>query len=519
MSEEDTPGDREQNPDRADHFLLVNPLPWDRRVSGTVSKYAITQRGEVGDETSARHWQDRSVNENKYRLPPTEVPGFGYYVCRREELIEREDSFDERPVVETDRYRIEFDRERGGIASLYDHDLNRELVDQGADYPLAGFVHECLAETGLDSPRERFFRAPPADDLNPNGLWNAAPELVEELRTEQGPEGEPKWGYQPGWFAERSRPERVRSHRVYDSPVGIEIRQHLTVNALDSDVELTVTLPDASNEVIVEAEWEMGRTTYPESTYLAFPFAIEDATARIDVGGQAMEPGCDQIAGTNHDSYSVQRWVDFSNDDRGVTVACPLNPMVQLGDFHFGDARESFELDQAMLLGWVTTNFYNTNFRANQPGRIQARYHLTPHDGFDEGRAHRFGQAAEHAEPLTQPLTESRANEQFSRSGTLLNLPEPPVLVTGLRPDRDGLLSPFLGSNDPETITGSLIALLLNASDEARTATIDSALLELESGESAAVGGANGAQVRVVDGTASVDLGPRELSAVRLWFE
>lgn len=519
MSDEVAPGDREKDPALADHFLLVNPLPWKRQVSGTVSKYAVAQRGEMGDETSARHWQDRSVNEGKYRLPPTEVPGFGYRLCHRDELVERKDSLDERPVVETDRYRAEFDRERGGIASLYDREEDRELVDESAEYPLAGFVHERLAEQGLDSPRERFFRAPPADDLNPNGLWNAAPELVERVRDERLDDPEPTWGYQSGWFAERGGPERVLSHRVAETPVGTEVRQRLAVAALDSDVELIVTFPEAGDEIVVEAEWEMGRTTYPESTYLAFPFAVEDATARIDVGGQAIEPGRDQLAGTNHDTYSVQRWVDFSNDDHGVTVACPLNPMVQLGDFHFGDARESFDVDRATLLSWVTTNFYDTNFRASQPGRISARYRLSPHEGFDEGRAHRVGQEAEHADPLTQPLTEPRANTQFDATGTLLSLPEPPVLVTRLRPDSDGLLSPFPGRTDGETTAGSLVALLLNASDESRTATVDSALLEIEEGEPAEVAGASEASVAADGGTARVDLKPRELGAVRLTFE
>ncbi|WP_224450383.1 hypothetical protein [Haloprofundus salilacus] len=521
MSDDDTPGDSESSDDRAEQFMLVNPLPWDRQISGSVSKYAVAQRGEMGDETSARHWHDRTINDSKYRLPPTEVPGFGFRICYRDRLVECEDSFDERPIVETDRYQVRFDRERGGIASLYDRKRDRELVDQHADYPLAGFVYERLAEQDLDSPRERFFRAPPADNHNINGLWNAAPELVEELREELIDEPEPEWGYQSGWFAERCAPERVTCHRVYDTPVGTVVRQHLAVDALDSMVELMVRFPDESDEIVVEVEWKQGQTTYPESTYLAFPFAVEDATARIDVGEQAIQPGRDQLSGTNHDSYNVQRWVDFANDDHGVTVACPLTPMVQLGDFHFGDARDSFELDRAMLLSWVTTNYYNTNFRANQPGRVRARYHVSPHDGFDEAHAHRVGRAAEHIDPITQPLTEPRADDPFEtagQTGQLLDLPEPPILVTSIQPDGDGTLSPFPGGDD-SAVPGSLIVLLLNASDEPRTAIIDSGLLNIESGEAAQRAGASNPSVEVIKGEARVMLNARELGAVRLHFE
>lgn len=508
--------------DRAEQFLLVNTLPWDRPISGPVSKYATTQRGEAGDETSARHWQDRTVNDDTYRLPPTDVPGFGYRVLHRDALVDAGDPpFDERPVVETDRYRAVFDRERGGIESLYDADLGTQLVDREAEYPLAGVVREELGEEGLDDPRERFFRAPPADEDNPDGLWNAAPEIVEEFRAETVDEPEQKWGYQQGWFGRRYGPDRVRRHRVYETPLGVEVRQDLVVDGLASDVAMTVRFPDASDEIVVEATWEQDGDTHPQSTYLAFPFALDDPTARIDVGGQAMRPGTDQLAGTNHDSYSVQRWADLSDEDRGVTVACPLNPMVQFGDFHFGDAQESFALDRAMLLGWVATNYYNTNFRANQPGRVRARYHLAPHDRFDEARAHRVGRNAEHTDPLTQPLTEPPATTGLDSRGQLLDIPEPPILVTAIQPERDGLLSPFPGSADrgEKRTSGTLLLNLLNASDDPRTATIDSGLLAIDDATPADVAGTSEPSVDIDDRTARVHLDGRELGAVRVTVE
>ena len=44
-----------------------------------------------------------------------------------------------------------------------------------------------------------------------------------------------------------------------------------------------------------------------------------------------------------------------------MTVATPDNPMVQLGDFHFGQQLKEFELKRAMLLGWVTNNYFPFN--------------------------------------------------------------------------------------------------------------------------------------------------------------
>ena len=50
-----------------------------------------------------------------------------------------------------------------------------------------------------------------------------------------------------------------------------------------------------------------------------------------------------------------------------MTIATPENPMVQLGDFHFVQDQEKVMLERAMLLGWVTNNYWETNFPGAQP--------------------------------------------------------------------------------------------------------------------------------------------------------
>jgi hypothetical protein len=66
-------------------------------------------------------------------------------------------------------------------------------------------------------------------------------------------------------------------------------------------------LPFHSPHLEVEAEWRMGMTTHPEATYLAFPFAIPNAIARLDIGGCAMQPEVDQLPGCCRDYFTVQR--------------------------------------------------------------------------------------------------------------------------------------------------------------------------------------------------------------------
>lgn len=508
-------------------LLVTNPLPWERTVSGPVSKYAATARGEPTDETSARHWQDRTLNGDRFLLPPTDVPGFGYAVVPGDALYANDGwPTDERRTVETARYRVTFDRERGGIERLYDRHLDREWVDADADYPLGGVVRERVADESNDAPRDLLFRAPEAGADNPDGLWNAVPEAVEPLLEPDAPNVESRWGYQSEWHAERTGPTGVDRHRVTRTPLGFDVEQALAVPGTERGVRLRVHVPHEGSELVVEAEWEQGRGTHPTATYLAFPFALDDPTAYVDVGGQAMRPGRDQLPDSNHDYYTVQRWADLSGDDAGMTVACPLNPLVQFGDFHFGDARREFTLDRALLLGWVATNYYNTNFRPFQPGRVRARYHLDPHDGgFDESFAHRVGAEAEHRAPLVQPRFEATtADARGGATASLLDLPEPPVLVVQFRPATGGAADahPRGGALPADADDDGAELRLLNASDEARTARVGSGVLTVTGASEVGYlggGSAEGGDVAVVDGRAEVDLAPRELTTLRVTFE
>lgn len=510
-------------------LLVVNPLPWKRTVSGPVSRYVVDPRGNRGDQTAARHFQDRAIERQSisgfttpdgedpetksYLLQPTTVPGYGYARVSADDFVLDTDwPFDERGTLETTRYRVEFDRQSGGIDRLVDEKLSHDWVDAEADVPLAGFVHEQVVDESTARPRRHLFRYP-SDGVNPHDAVTGA------VDTERG--------FQPDWHGRRRRPDRVVRHRVYETPEGYDVRQQLSVSHLPGDVSLRMLFPHHDDSIVVEADWELGTEAHPESTYLSFPFDLPDPAVSLDVGGQAMRPGRDQLPGSCHDYYTVQRWVDFSDGERGVTVGCPINPLVQLGSFHFGENRSTADLDRAHLHGWVTNNYWDTNFRAYQPGRVRARYHLLPYGGaFDESRAHRFGMASEHWEPVTQTTGERGVpSPPLPAEGTLLSLPEPPVLILQIRPTAGNVGVHPGGSGGDGTSGGSgrgdIAVLVKNAADDSETAAFRSAALAIESAWTATVLGAQPSDERVerVSDGVTVELDPRELRTILLDVE
>lgn len=479
----------------ADDLLLVNPLPWPHTFGGDAPNAVLRPRGIAEDATAGRHFQDRTPSRRRPDmpglgaiadftaertiLPPTVAPAFGYVVVPRGNLrtYTLADTMSEDAIVENAYHRITFDLETGGVIGWLDKRLQYEWVDATAGHRLNTFVHEEVADHDHPWPRHRLFQM----------KWDS--DQVERAR-----------GWKPGWRARRRTPTKVVAHNVFRLPTGVEVMQVLEAPGIEGVLVQSMFLPDYAAWVEFRAHWRMTTTTHPEATYLLYPFNLPSATPRLDLGGQAMTPGQDQTPGVCYDYFTVQNWVDFNDGQRGVTIATPDNPMVQLGDFHFGHNQSSFELKRALLLGWVTNTYWETNFRAHQPGMVTARYRVQPYAGaFDEAAAHRFGLDTAYDTPLLQHLGEPTPATPLPASGSLLTLPQPPVLTLHLQPTDD---------ND-------ILVRLHNASDLQQSATLGSALLTITAAQRCNLFGQPQGALPVTQGAVRVDLAPRQTMTLR----
>jgi hypothetical protein len=69
-----------------------------------------------------------------------------------------------------------------------------------------------------------------------------------------------------------------------------------------------------------------------ESVHIAFPFAITNARVRMGIGDTCYSSEQGQLYGSNKDFFSVQRWIDISNSDFGVTISCPQGALWEIGE-------------------------------------------------------------------------------------------------------------------------------------------------------------------------------------------
>ena len=469
-----------------DALVIFNPLPWPRQAWGTVPATCMDYAVNLGsgeDPSSSRHGQDIAIG-TPWRLEPVSVPAAGYTVVAKQRLhpVRLPEPHRESGVVEDNRCRIAFDRERGGIVSWFDKALGRELVDGRVPWRFGSVVHETVAD------REGWVRL----KLNGPIHWDLA------LHGR---------AWHPDWRAVRGSHAKLLSHKVFHTPVAVEVEQTVEVSGLAAPATLRFILPYHENTLELQAQWNMGAVQHPEATYVALPFEVPGAVAHLDVGAQAIEPDRQQLPGSCRDYFTVQNWVDFSSAELGVTIATPENPLVQLGDFHFAHDQREIRLERALFLGWITNNYWGTNFRGYQPGRVTARYAVRPHGGgFDESSAHRFGQ--EIAMPcIVQTCNETpRPQTPLPPSATLLQLPAAPIQTLHVLP------SSWANADAPDGI----LLRLANAADTSQAARVASGFLQIRAATRCDLFGTAVGELPVVQGAVTLDLPPRGLAVLRL---
>lgn len=512
----------------ATDIMLFNPLPGPLTVTGPINEGIVYPRGVSDDPTSERHWQDRQRQPDALSevygephspgtsgaseaspcyLPSTTLPPFGYRVVTRDSFstISKarnlkysgdSDVNDRPPAIDNGRFVVVIDEDSGGISSWYDRELNHDWVDHEHPLRFGAFVRETLDrsqvpdEVGPAAARREIFSIDfSSRELEREAIWNPSWPRAFEVTPSNG---------DTCHAATDSRKPRIKTS-IYEIPDGTKVIQqlprpdrHAPDRKADSDetcatcdtVTLSIFVPKNGEWVEFEAWWHMADDPWPEATYLAFPFNLTDPEVRYDVGANAVMLEKDQLPGCCRDYVTTQGWVDLSDESAGVTIATPGNPMAQFGDFNFGKRQRIAETN-GLFLGWITANYWDTNFRASQPGLVHAKYTVHPHGRFIEADAHHFSAESAHRSPVAQHCGESWSLARSSQSNTATDirpderkLPESGSLL--LLPGHDGSRTPFILLSF-QFLNEKSVALLrmVNASDCPEVALVGSAILKI----------------------------------------
>ncbi len=224
-------------------------------------------------------------------------------------------------------------------------------------------------------------------------------------------------------------------------------------------LEREIRLIDGVNRLDVTNTIDKDAVRTKEGVHFVFPFAIADPEVHLDMPWAVVRPEKDQVRGACKNYFTVQRWVDLSNLEHGVTVATVDAPLVQIGEIRtdigpFVNNADSF-LDHlepsATLFSYVMNNYWETNYKADQEGVATFAYSIRPHLGpYNQTEAVRFG--IERSRPLIV-VPASVAGPPALAS--LFTLDAPGVIATAVKPSREGkyvMIRLFAASGKPEQV-------------------------------------------------------------------
>lgn len=126
-----------------------------------------------------------------------------------------------------------------------------------------------------------------------------------------------------------------------------------------------------------------------EGVHFGFAFNVPQPVVRVNIPWGVMELEKDQLKAGNRNWIAMQRWLNISNEKKGVTW-CSLNACAfESGDMTaniIGGAYESplwiRKIEpSATVYSWALNNHWHTNFRLSQNGKIGFKYSVLPHVG------------------------------------------------------------------------------------------------------------------------------------------
>jgi hypothetical protein len=210
-----------------------------------------------------------------------------------------------------------------------------------------------------------------------------------------------------------------------------------------SDLTREISLYQHSSVVDVVNTFNKVPTRQKEAIHFGFGFNLPDAMGHIDMPWSIVTPDINQLNGSNKNWFSFQRWVDISNQNRGITWTAIQSPLIEWGKLsgNILDGARQYSLWQkkvpqsSTIYSWVLNNHWDTNFPLEQGGNMQQRYSFMIHDGFDIVAANRFGMEKH------RPMIVVQAKENIIRK-PMVRINNPLLVISTIKwtADKSGLL-------------------------------------------------------------------------------
>lgn len=454
-------------------FLVFNTLSWRRSALVTLD---LDDGSAIGEYPSLKPVPvdvlRKGPGYSRVRFLARDVPAMGF-TCYK--FLEQDKKAPppavEKPhpasAIENAFYRIEVDPASGAVTSIFDKQLNKELVDRSSPFKLDQYLYV----SGGGEGRTQIVYLQKSLPLARLTVHPSAGGRLVGVRT---------------------------------TPYG----QVLTLQSQDlhtPSIRSEIILFDDEKKIEFVNRFRKEAVTDKEAVYFAFPLAIDNPEFAYEIQNGWVDPARDMLKGAGVEWFTVHHWVRISNNNVSVALVPADAPLVTLGDINRGAWPDKFVPRSSAVFSYALNNYWHTNYRAGQGGDFTFRYFLTSARRLSPADLARLGRSA------MTPLEVDKVVDQDKYDDPSEPLPPAPLSFLEVSAP-DVVVENWKAANDGH---GSILRLLETAG-QASQARLTFPMFDLEHAWITNAVEENQQQIPVSGSSVEIPVKPHQILTLRI---